>query len=1382
MTFLNPDSIAVEPLPTSSQTFTPLECLVDIQQLLQTHAAWRDCAMEIMARVGTLLNSHSVALYAPNWLGDSTSVLDLTQLWLPDDPALGNNGGEFDNIANRMPTSVTLSTPLRRLLTQSEMMNLTPQLDCPSSWRSPYGYLLPLNSNGQLEGAMIVVVPQPLASEALTFLAGVYHTIVLKGEQEHRAAALQTCEERYQHLVETTNEGVWIIDRQFQTTFINAHMAKLLGYAPHELLGRSLWDAIAVAHRQQAKVQFFNLQPDQTQQWQLQLQNHQGERIWVLMSATPMISEAGEEEGMVLMVTDISSQRQAERERDRFFYLSADLCCIANFEGYFQRLNPVWSQVFGYTLDDMLSQPYLSFVHPDDQAETIEQGQQLGQGVQCVNFVNRYRCADGSYRWLEWNAVPYHQEGHIYAVARDITEAKHLEAARQESRQRLEAAQKVAHVGDWEMDLITGQVTWSQELFRIFDIDPQTQVDQLPEVHSSAAIFQNQYLQQIHPDDRALGQNALQQSIINAEAYEIEQRIIRPNGEIRHLLMKGQPRLNDHGQVIRVFGTAMDITELKQAKADVQARLEREQLVAKISTQFMHLDHHELGIGIQDALAQVGTLLGVDRCYVCQLDNDIFNCIYEWCVVEHLSIRALCQRVPLTHLPFRKKQRQWSALQITDTRQPPANAVTLKEFWQQHHITADLKVPLVARGELLGCLSCNMTTGPRQWTTDEITLLRLVGEILANALERRRATRALAESEERFRQLAENVDSVFWMQDVQTRKLIYVSPAYEQVWGRSRDELMNPDFQLLSTIHPDDRQHMLSLFRRVMDKEYDTEYRVLHPGGKMRWIHDRAFPVKNAAGQVYRIIGIAEDISDRKRTEEALHVLIQQTAALIGNEFFQALIQHLAQVLQVQYAFITRCVDQPPTKVETLAFWMGTTFTDNFAYDLKDTPCEKVIYGDTCFYPQDVQQAFPDDPDLVTLNVESYGAMPLFDTNQQVLGHLVIMDSKPLTDVRLPRLILQMFAARAGAELERLQNEEDLRQSEERLQLAILGSNMGLWDWHLPSDRTYFNPQWKQMLGYEPEELPSAYEEWHARVHPEDIDQALALLKTHLSGETPIYQAEFRMLHRAGHWIWVLAHGKVVEWDEAQNPVRITGTHQDITERKAIERMKDEFLSVISHELRTPMTSIHGAIKLLETGKLGEFNPQGQQMLTIAANNTARLSRLINDILNLQRLESGQFSLNCQVCTAKELLNQSIQAIDSIATAEQIQLQLLTPEPELEIWADPDYLMQVFTNLLSNAIKFSPSQSTIELVVFRQASHCCFIVRDRGRGIPADKLDTIFNRFHQVDASDSRQKGGTGLGLAICRHIVQQHGGRIWVESEVDVGSSFYFTCPLASE
>jgi PAS domain S-box-containing protein len=237
---------------------------------------------------------------------------------------------------------------------------------------------------------------------------------------------------------------------------------------------------------------------------------------------------------------------------------------------------------------------------------------------------------------------------------------------------------------------------------------------------------------------------------------------------------------------------------------------------------------------------------------------------------------------------------------------------------------------------------------------------------------------------------------------------------------------------------------------------------------------------------------------------------------------------------------------------------------------------------------------------------------------------------------------------------------------------------------------------------------------------------------------------------------------------------------RDTTDRKLVERIKDEFISVVSHELRTPLTSIHGSLRMLTSGLLDGEPETAKRLLEIAVDSTERLIRLINDVLDVERIESGQVAMVKQTCDVTNLMETAINV--TAAMAEKSDVTLSVSPLAATVWADCDRIIQTLTNLLSNAIKFSPPGATVWLSAEAQENALIFQVKDHGRGIPADKLETIFERFQQVDASDSRNQDGTGLGLAICRNIVEQHGGEIWVESTLGAGSTFYFTLPLASK
>ena len=241
--------------------------------------------------------------------------------------------------------------------------------------------------------------------------------------------------------------------------------------------------------------------------------------------------------------------------------------------------------------------------------------------------------------------------------------------------------------------------------------------------------------------------------------------------------------------------------------------------------------------------------------------------------------------------------------------------------------------------------------------------------------------------------------------------------------------------------------------------------------------------------------------------------------------------------------------------------------------------------------------------------------------------------------------------------------------------------------------------------------------------------------------------------------------------------------HQDkrrLTEQSELDTLKDEFISTVSHELRTPLTSIRGSLGLLSSGVMGSLDPKAQNLLRIAVTNTDRLIRLINDILDLERMESGRAPLQLRRCSLHELALSAVDTMTTMADTASVHIDLTTAGAADGLFfdADSDRILQVLTNLLSNAIKFSPAHSTVRVQAESTSDSILLRVSDEGRGIPAEKLDNIFDRFQQVEHSDARGKGGTGLGLTICRTIVQQHSGSIWAQRNLGPGTTFYVMLP----
>ncbi len=325
----------------------------------------------------------------------------------------------------------------------------------------------------------------------------------------------------------------------------------------------------------------------------------------------------------------------------------------------------------------------------------------------------------------------------------------------------------------------------------------------------------------------------------------------------------------------------------------------------------------------------------------------------------------------------------------------------------------------------------------------------------------------------------------------------------------------------------------------------------------------------------------------------------------------------------------------------------------------------------------------------------------------------------------------------------------------------------------------YANPAGCAMLGYEQAEIRG--EEFHALVHHTREDgepfphHECPIHETMLTGTEQEIDNDL-FWRKDGSSFPVHYKSSAID---TQSDSGVVVTFTDITERRRIEKMKDELVSVVSHELRTPLTSIRGSLGLIAGGAAGEIPSEAERMIGIAVTNTDRLVRLINEILDIERIESGRVEMSRRLCDSEDLMEHAAATMAAQAEAEGTWIEV---EPcSVPLWADPDRIMQTFMNLLSNAVKFSPRDAPVLFRAIQAGSEIRFEVIDRGRGIPADQLESVFERFGQVDASDSREKGGTGLGLPIARGIVHQHGGRMWAESRPGTGTKMAFTLPAVA-
>ncbi|WP_186775919.1 PAS domain-containing sensor histidine kinase [Rubripirellula tenax] len=413
-------------------------------------------------------------------------------------------------------------------------------------------------------------------------------------------------------------------------------------------------------------------------------------------------------------------------------------------------------------------------------------------------------------------------------------------------------------------------------------------------------------------------------------------------------------------------------------------------------------------------------------------------------------------------------------------------------------------------------------------------------------------------------------------------------------------------------------------------------------------------------------------------------------------------------------------------------------------------------------------------------------------------SHPVIRDGELIGSVLTfiditERHVMQTEQLKLKVKLQTLvrQRTADLDQTRERLELALTGANVGLWDWNPQTSKVYYSPTFKSQLGHPPEADWDDFAAWESRLHPADHASAIACVESYFARTTQAYKSIFRMRCLSGSYRWILAQG-TANFGADGKPIRMTGVHVDITDQVAAEqelkRVNEalaianealqesneelqQFAYVASHDLQAPLRAISGFSQFLERDYRDALDERGHDYLDRIVRGVKRMQRLINDLLDYSRVESRaapfqSVSLNDIYEDAVELLAESIREADAIVTCGEL--------PSVD--ADPAQVSQLLTNLIGNAIKYNRNQPRVQITATRQPDEWVLSIEDNGIGIDSQFYQQIFDVFRRLHTRD--EYAGTGIGLAICRRITKRHGWKLHVTSEIDKGSKFCVTIP----
>lgn len=560
---------------------------------------------------------------------------------------------------------------------------------------------------------------------------------------------------------------------------------------------------------------------------------------------------------------------------------------------------------------------------------------------------------------------------------------------------------------------------------------------------------------------------------------------------------------------------------------------------------------------------------------------------------------------------------------------------------------------------------------------------------------------------------------------------------------------------------------------------------------------------------------VFNDITDRKKAEEEILTLHTHDVLLkdISSNFLacsigqtsEAIIETLelmGKYIQADHAFIFT-FDRDTNILSYMYEW---SYNSN-SRRIDKMPKNIVIPLNTWWLNKDYLHFNNTDDlkdDLIGSNgfIKKWGIgslilSPMISEQNKTIGYLGFDSSKKnnKTWKKDTRNFVVKVADIIARAIEHEKWQESVTASENRLQIALRGGNNGLWDWNYKSGEISFTESTFEMLGLEKLATVMPIQEWVSYYHPNEIKIVEKNLEKHIKGETSFYEVEQRILSGSGYYKWILTRGKVMEWDENNQPVRIIGILTDIDNLKQMEwdlkmakaeaekanKAKSRFLANMSHEIRTPMNGIIGISRLLYKTPLNETQQNYLEAIITSADN---LLVIINDILDFSKITEGRLQLEELNFKLNSVVKSIFKTLTPTAKDKQLDFSYhIDPLINQILTGDPVRLSQILINLLGNALKFTPEGSVkLNITLSERKDHVNtlkFEITDTGIGIDINKQKQIFESFNQADTTISRKFGGTGLGLAISKQLIEMMGGEIKLESCLGKGSRFYFEIPL---
>ncbi|MBM2817062.1 MAG: hypothetical protein HW421_3824 [Ignavibacteria bacterium] len=1038
--------------------------------------------------------------------------------------------------------------------------------------------------------------------------------------------------------------------------------------------------------------------------------------------------------GFTLDITDRKRAEEALRlssmRYETLLTKASDGILTMTITGKIIGVNESFAKMHGYSIEDILKMDIRDLDTPEIAQLIPERMSRIIAG-ETLQFETEHYHKDGHILTIEVtvSSIIIGEEIFIQAFHRSITERKRVEEELRESEANLEEAQRIAHIGSWELDISNHKFTWSEETYRMFGVEK-----------GAYSPTMEAFFESVHPDDRSNMNEVTQASWYENKPFDVDHRIILPNGTVRIVHELAEVIFNDAGQPIKMVGTVQDITERRLSEIQIQYQAN---LLANVS----------------DAI------LATDRQFNIQYWNLEAEKQYGWSAVEVLGNHFM---------KFIQPQ------YIDEPRKTVIYKITHDGYW---------------KGELLHNRR-DGTIFPVQVTISEVRNPegQVIGHITINRdiTKNKLAEDALRQSEENYKLVVSNISSIIWKSELSqqgTFENTYISEIADELLQVPAGTIGNSWDKYFSYIKPQYLEEIYNIFMdgaRNPDMTVDYIYEVTKGNGEIAWFYSKG-KSQLKDGKI-SFFGYTTDITERKLAEDAHRTSVQKLAL------------HFQQtpLAVIEYDMDGYIKEWNPAAVKMFGYLPEEAIGQfrNFIvpgkiHGLLDEVWESIVNIDGGYRSSNE-------------NITKEGKIiycewfntPLMESDGSSIG--------------VASLVMDVT--------ERKHAEELLRESEERYS-TIVNCSPNIIFIHKNGIIHYVNSIGEKLLGYTIEEtIGKSMIEFVAE---ESKSIAISNMQRRAAGENlPAY--ELNVLTKSGETKIMLIQATFIPFDKEKVFLVVL---TDITELKEYQkelvlakakaeendRLKTAFLQNMSHEIRTPLNGIIGFSKLLAEREISK--EEVKEFTGIIQQSGNRLLELVNNVLDISKIETGQLEIHNKTFSINQLIADLYTFFSSETELKQLTFNYHNSlEDKFSfIYSDESKINQILTNLIHNAIKYTQAGSIefgYEVKVYKSSDDfqssddylkvykssddfqssddyhelnqnvIQFYVKDTGIGIAEDMHERIFERFMQGDVSISRGYEGAGLGLAICKGLVELLGGKIWLESEINKGTTFYFNLP----